>query len=119
SLGSGPELVDCDDQTCPDPPECNVSTCGADGCSVRPEERGVTALQQTPNDCSRAVCDGNGGVMLAPDDDLPMDDGNPCIEELCEAGSPQHRPKSPGAALVTSAPGQILNPKLVLHLDLI
>jgi len=98
SLESGADVAECDDQSCPATPQCNVGFCGADGCSLRPEEAGVAALQQTPNDCNRAVCDGHGGVMLIPDDDPPLDDGNPCTDELCEAGSPQHRPKSEGAA---------------------
>jgi hypothetical protein len=45
------------------------------------------------------VCDGNGHVVdVADDADVPLDDGNACTGEVCNAGAPAHPAKAAGAA---------------------
>src|SRR5207247_2514529 len=40
---------------------------------------------------------GNGGVTTQPSSsDLPLDDGNPCTAESCNAGTPEHPPLAAG-----------------------
>ena len=47
--------------------------------------------QQTDGDCKLAQCDGNGQVETVEDSgDIPMPDGNPCTEDICNGDMPEH-----------------------------
>jgi hypothetical protein len=78
--------------------ECQARTCDAGTCGTSFTTAGTAVAAQTPNDCQKSVCDGQGKVTSAADDgDLPLDDGNPCTGEVCTAGAPGH-PALDGAA---------------------
>ncbi|MBX3130167.1 MAG: lamin tail domain-containing protein [Polyangiaceae bacterium] len=78
--------------------ECQVRSCVANVCGVAFTAQGTPVSAQTPGDCREDQCDGAGGVDDAVDDaDLP-DDGNPCTQNLCDAGSPSHPPVSAGTS---------------------
>lgn len=60
---------------------------------------------QTPGDCQRLACNGNGGIGPVVDDsDLPVD-GNPCTSDVCAAGAPSN----PSAPAGTGCPGGVCN----------
>jgi hypothetical protein len=64
------------------------------GCGFTNVDAGVVLSAQTAGDCRQAACDGDGGILLAIDDtDLPADDGSPCTNDTCAAGTPVHPPK--------------------------
>jgi hypothetical protein len=79
--------------------ECKKRTCTAGTCGVAFTASGTALMSQTPNDCRKSVCDGAGSVVNVPDDtDLPLDDGNACTTEACNAGVPSHPAKADGSA---------------------
>jgi hypothetical protein len=51
--------------------------------------------EQTPGDCVRAVCDGDGPVLVNDFTDAPLDDGDPCTDDVCVNGSPFAIPAHP------------------------
>src|SRR5204862_2537301 len=63
------------------------------------EVAGTSAGADATGNCSKAVCDGVGGITSAPDNtDVPADDGNPCTDDVCSGGAPSHPTKSDGAS---------------------
>lgn len=67
---------------------CDDGTCGSDD---EPAGTALPAADQTDNDCQEVQCNGAGFPQgFADDDDLPLDDGNDCTEEVCNAGNPGH-----------------------------
>ncbi len=49
---------------------------------------GTLVAAQTPRDCKKNVCNGQGGVTIVNDDlDLPVD-SNACTFDVCTAGTP-------------------------------
>ena len=80
--------ADCGDPTC----ECRV--CVAHACANAAS--GAVAACQTPYDCRRWVCNGNGGkTNPAYNLDLPVD-GNQCTLDLCVSGTALNPPASAG-----------------------
>jgi hypothetical protein len=70
--------------------ECHTRTCIAGQCGVSNMTAGTTVTAQTPRDCRKTVCDGNGGTTMANDDlDLPVD-GNACTNDICSGGAPSN-----------------------------
>jgi len=72
--------------------DCMWWTCNTNHCAQHFQAPNTLVPgQQTPNDCKKVVCDGNGGQTLANDDaDVPVDDGNGCTDEACSNGTPIH-----------------------------
>ncbi|APR84812.1 Hypothetical protein A7982_10161 [Minicystis rosea] len=58
--------------------------------------KGTVLTAQTPGDCKKAVCDGNGGVSQDDDNGDVADDQNECTTDGCSAGSATHLPKTSG-----------------------
>lgn len=71
---------------------CAAPTCVANACVPNYLAANQPATQQTPNDCKIVLCNGSGTPLPPSNDngDLPLDDGNPCTDEVCSAGAPQH-----------------------------
>ncbi|HHH30090.1 MAG TPA: hypothetical protein ENK57_17335, partial [Polyangiaceae bacterium] len=83
---------------------CQTFTCNSSVCGVVNTSAGTAlpAAQQSNGDCVELQCDGNGGVQATPDDeDLPVDDGNDCTDEICNAGVASH-PNKPLDAVCSS-----------------
>src|SRR5262249_30238662 len=79
--------------------ECKQRTCVGNMCGVQFTAADTPVMAQTPNDCLKAVCDGNGSVHNINDNtDLPLDDNNSCTDEVCNAGVPGHPAKANGVA---------------------
>ncbi len=72
---------------------CRTITCDDGVCGVDDTPAGtpLPAADQTANDCRELQCDGEGGSEpVADDEDLPVDDGNDCTGEACQAGTVDH-----------------------------
>ncbi len=77
--------------------ECKTRTCVASVCGVAFTAAGTTVAAQTAGNCLKATCDGSGGITdIADDTDLPVDDGNACTGEACNAGAPSHPAQANG-----------------------
>jgi hypothetical protein len=97
--------------------QCNVSdTCpGTDGlcgwrlcdnhlCGYHFVNNDTEVGAQTGNDCLHNVCDGMGAIVNRVYDlDVPVDDGNPCTDEICTGGVPSH-PTGPKDGAVCAGP---------------
>jgi hypothetical protein len=56
-------------------------------------------MMQTPGDCLKNVCDGNGAIISANDDTDVNDDSNPCTTDGCSGGGvATHVPVAAGSA---------------------
>lgn len=59
---------------------------------------------QTVGDCVVAVCNGDAPILIGDFSDVPIDDGNPCTDDVCVPGGPfglpkvEHSKKVAGAA---------------------
>lgn len=81
---------------CGPDPNCSSRTCEAATCGLEALPQGAPAAKQTPGDCQEALCDGAGGVTMAPlDDDVPLDTA--CATGLCALGSPGYAPLPDGS----------------------
>ena len=68
---------------------------------------GTTAGNQTPGDCQKSQCNGDGSLVSINDDgDVPADDGNQCTGEVCLAGAPTH-PARPAGTMCTQSGGSV------------
>lgn len=79
---------------------CHSRTCSAGQCDVSNVAANTSAgaAVQTPGDCQKVVCDGNGGVTSVDDlTDVPVDDGNECTDPTCSGNPamPSYSPKDP------------------------
>jgi hypothetical protein len=64
-------------------------------------------MMQTPGDCLKNVCDGNGAITTANDDTDVNDDSNPCTTDGCSGGGvATHLPVAAGT---TCGAGQVCN----------
>lgn len=80
------------DADCGAPEACATPKCIGGHCSAIFAPAGMTTPQQTSGDCSKNVCDGNGGVTTAPDDtDIPPDP-DACNTAGCSNGAPTSTP---------------------------
>ena len=75
--------------TCPGTDaECHTRSCMSGACGVANMAMGTLVAAQTPRDCKKNVCNGQGGVTIVNDDlDLPVDN-NACTFDVCTAGTP-------------------------------
>ncbi len=81
--------------------ECQARTCVAGACGTMNQPLGTALAIQTPGDCQKNVCDGNGGTTVQADDtDLP-DDFDLCTDDVCTAGAPTNPDKSAGTVCGT------------------
>ena len=70
---------------------CEAVTCEAQVCGVQTTDAGTVLPEQTPGDCQRVECDGEGNAASVADaEDLPSDDGNDCTEAVCDEGAGGH-----------------------------
>jgi hypothetical protein len=71
---------------------CMVPTCTSGVCGMGPLAAGMDALMQTPGNCQKEQCDGQGNVVPTPDPtDIPGA-GNPCVVGSCVGGIPKLTP---------------------------
>jgi hypothetical protein len=77
--------------TCPGTDtDCHTRSCVSGECGISNTAAGTLVAGQTPNDCKKNVCSGQGATISASDDlDLPVD-GNPCTSDVCSAGTPSN-----------------------------
>jgi hypothetical protein len=68
--------------------ECATRTCVAGVCGVERRPPGYLVGVQSPGDCVKVACDGDGNVASLPDDADVPNDGNACTEDRCEGGLP-------------------------------
>ena len=93
---------------CPPPAgECVTATCVAGACGTSNAPAGTATMMQTPGDCLKNTCDGNGAITATNDDTDVKDDSNPCTTDGCGGGGvPTHLPVAAGAACGV---GQVCN----------
>lgn len=78
--------------------ECSTRTCVANSCGANNKAAGTVTSAQTPGDCKKNVCDGNGSITPGVDNtDLPVD-GAQCTSDVCTAGVPSNPPVSVNTA---------------------
>lgn len=94
TTGGGCDTVD----DCPGrDSDCAERSCDDGACNVINLEQGTEIAGQTPGDCVKLVCDGQGTIATENDDtDVPSDDGNDCTLSACDAGRPVHPPVEEG-----------------------
>jgi hypothetical protein len=68
--------------------ECRVRTCVAGTCGFSNTPSGTPLAAQTPADCKRLQCDGNGAAVSVPDSADLNEDGNQCTLDTCNNGTP-------------------------------
>ncbi|MEP7123035.1 MAG: hypothetical protein ABJE95_19060, partial [Byssovorax sp.] len=85
---------------CPPPAgECLLAACTAGVCTTANVAAGTPTMMQTPGDCLKNVCDGNGAIVPANDDTDVNDDSNPCTNDGCGGGGVvTHMPVAAGTA---------------------
>ena len=90
-------VVRCEiDSDCKDGEACTIDTCGSDNlCDNEPLDN-VTSPDERPGDCNDSICTLGEEVMVANDSQLP-DDGQPCTDDLCNQGVPEHPPLAIGS----------------------
>jgi hypothetical protein len=81
--------------------ECQARTCNAGVCGTMNQPLGTLLAIQTPADCQKNVCDGNGGTTTQNDDTDVPDDFNLCTNDVCTAGVPSNPDVSSGTACGT------------------
>ncbi len=73
--------------------ECQTRTCTNNVCGVAFAANTVVTASQTAGDCQQNRCNGAGGISsVASNTDLPVDDGNLCTSQACNAGVPAFPP---------------------------
>ena len=75
--------------TCPGTDaDCHTRSCVSGDCGIANMATGTLVAAQSPRDCRKTVCNGQGTTTIVNDDlDLPFD-GNPCTQDVCTAGTP-------------------------------
>ena len=103
----------CQPRKCKSDTECGVSsqcvthTCESGTCKADFKTGPLPADQQTPNDCQKRTCDGRGNLETVADPtDVPLDDGNPCTDEVCDASGGAHPFSMAGAGCQLTAVDQ-------------
>ncbi len=77
--------------------ECSARACEGGQCVALLTPAGTKVAQQTAGDCLAVVCDGVGGVALAPDDADILNDQLACTDDLCSAGAPVNAHSAAGS----------------------
>lgn len=77
--------------------ECQKRSCTNNVCDFVYTPAGSAVSQQTPGDCKKDVCNGQGQVSTILDANDVQDDGNPCTSDSCSNGSPAHNDTAAGA----------------------
>src|SRR6185295_4344754 len=81
--------------------DCKKRSCDQGVCGFTNTANGTTTTAQTPGDCKRHVCDGNGGETTVNDNTDVLKDANGCTDDLCNAGSPVNVSSLPGTPCTT------------------
>ena len=83
---------------CDDLDPCTESDCLVDGaCHGQPVADGPEAADPIGN-CQTVACASGVATITVDDTDAPADDGNPCTDDTCAAGTPGHPVKPDGGA---------------------
>jgi hypothetical protein len=72
--------------------ECTTYTCANNICGAL-QSPGKVVASQIADDCHVRVCDANGQIV-SQIDATDSNDGNPCTEDSCVDGTPQHLPST-------------------------
>ena len=81
---------------------CQARTCKSNLCGIEVQAAGTPVGSQMPGDCKSNQCDGFGSAIWGNDPtDVPVD-GNPCTDDLCNAGVASNPPSAAGTACSTS-----------------
>ena len=86
--------------------ECITATCVAGACGTANVPAGTATAMQTPGNCLKNECDGNGAIIAANDNTDVNDDSNPCTTDTCSGGVASHLPVAAGVACGV---GQVCN----------
>lgn len=78
--------------------ECQTRTCDGGFCGVSFSPLGKKVTAQSAGDCRKTVCNGQGLLTQQVDDTDVPEDNNPCTQDLCHAGLPDHQPVASGAS---------------------
>ncbi len=82
----------------PSTTECAFASCTAGLCGLSFVGAGTPTSNQTAGDCRQNVCDGNGNIVSAVDNnDVPVD-GLTCTQDVCTNGVPSNPPQPNGFA---------------------
>jgi cysteine-rich repeat protein len=83
--------------------DCRKRTCIDGQCGFENAPFGTSKLSQTPGDCLESVCDGQGATTTQNSDTDVLDDGNPCTDDVCNAGVPENNPSAAKTACSVGA----------------
>src|SRR5439155_912831 len=111
SSGSAPACVQClQPSDCPGTDtECHHRTCSATGmCGISNTPDGTLVQSQMTGDCKEKVCNGNGSVVDAADDNALPVDGNGCTADLCSNGVATN-PSAPAGDPCNQGSGSMCN----------
>jgi len=76
---------------------CQTRACNQYQCGMIYAAAGTLLPSQITGDCRNVVCDGFGATIEEFNDADSVDDGNPCTDDICTAGTLSHPPKSMGS----------------------
>lgn len=79
----------CANVVCDDDNPCTDDVCDVDGKCLFPTAE-VFTIPQVAGDCKEATCEGKEVVTVTASDDVPLDDGNQCTDEVCVGEMPDH-----------------------------
>ncbi|MEP7119627.1 MAG: lamin tail domain-containing protein [Byssovorax sp.] len=100
SMGTGGMAGNCATAAdCPDTGSvCITATCVAGQCTPVNVAGGTKIAVQTPGNCHDEICDDNGAVASAVNNnDVPVD-GKSCTGDVCTAGVPSNPPAAQGTS---------------------
>ena len=95
SSSTNPGCVDPQADCGPPSADCKEFSCVDGACVEGDVADGTLAATQTAMDCKRSVC--AGGVAISENDNTdPLDDGEDCTLDVCDAGNPASNPADIG-----------------------
>lgn len=106
SSSPSPDAGSCKvDLDCPSEP-CAAGACEAGTCKWTPLPAGSAALVDTPGDCKRDACDGQGKVVQSPDPSDVLQSGRDCLLDVCTGDVPATSPAAKGTPCSDSGGNQ-------------
>jgi hypothetical protein len=78
---------------------CRSFACASNQCETTLVTAGTKVANPVAGDCHSDQCDGKGALLAnaVDDTDVPADDGNPCTDDNCKNGAPQHPARPTGS----------------------